>query len=264
MKKYIYILPLFILILAGCGGRENKHIRDGNIQYADSNYTEAIDAYKKAVEANPDSYKAKYNLAAAYYKLKQYREAAKLLKELIPIAESDTTKLAHIYYNLGNAILLESLECEQKNLNMTDSVNNQQSMIDSESSIVKKVDLGVQLDSMIVIQDSISSAKDTFLLASIGSYKNSLRYDCRDMDAKYNLVYAMKLLPKDLQNSGSDQNKTEPSEFAVKLKEQADSLILIYKFSEAYDLLDKGILKDTTVKSYNDFIKKLKDVKDIL
>jgi tetratricopeptide (TPR) repeat protein len=264
MNRILFIIPLSIIFLAGCGGSENKHIRKGNSSYRDSSYSEAVSSYKNALEANPNSCNSKFNLADAYYKLRQYKEAGDLLKELIPLAESDSSKLLQIYYNFGNTLLASSFDCGSKNATLTDSINNQQSLIDSQSSIVDKVNLGVALDSMITIQDSLISAKDTLLLASIEAYKNALRYDCYDKDAKYNLVYAMKFLPKNLNSNSSKQDKTEPSEFAIKLKKQADSLVSIYKFSDAYDLLSAGLEKDTTVKTYNDFIKKLKDVKDIL
>lgn len=264
MNRILFILPLSILFLAGCGGSENKHIREGNSSYQDSSYSEAVSSYKKALDANPNSCNAKFNLADAYYKLRQYKEAGELLKELIPLAESDSSKLLQVYYNFGNTLLSASFECGSKNATLTDSINNQQSLIDSQSSIVAKVNFGVALDSMITIQDSLLSAKDTLLLASIDAYKKALRYDCRDMDAKYNLVYAMKFLPNNLNSNSSGQDKTEPTEFAIKIKKQADSLVSVFKFSEAYDLMSSGLEKDTTVKTYNDFIKKLKDVKDIL
>ena len=75
----------------------------------------------------------------------------------------------------------------------------------------------------------------------------------------------MKFLSNDQKksNSNSNQKENKPSDFAVKLKSRADSLVSIFKFSDAYDLLNNGEKKDTTVKAYKDFIKKLKDVKDI-
>lgn len=264
MKKQCFIWVLGILLLTGCGGSENKNIRKGNSSYDKANYSEAAEFYEKAVETNPSSIIAKFNLADAYYKLKQYRLAQQLFKELLPFAENDSTKLLQLYYNLGNTLLKSSFECMNKNASLSDSIETQQTLVDEQSNIVEKVRLGVQLDSLVTVQDSLVSIKDTLLLASITAYKNALRYDGKDQDAKYNLVYAMKYLPKNLQNSGSDQKKTEPSEYALKIKKQADSLISVYKFSEAYDLLSNGIEIDTTVKAFDDFIKKLKDVKDIL
>ncbi|MFH0866899.1 MAG: tetratricopeptide repeat protein [Bacteroidota bacterium] len=264
MNRILFILPLLVIFLAGCGGSENKHIREGNSSYQDSSYSEAVSAYKKALETNPESQKAKFNLADAYYKLNQYNEAGELLKELILLAENDSAKLMQIYYNFGNTLLAASFDCGSKNATLTDSINNQQSLIDNQTNIVEKVNLGVALDSMITIQNSLISAKDTLLLASIDAYKKALRYDYHDMDAKYNLAYAMKFLPKNLSSNSSKQEKTEPTEFALKLKKQADSLVSIFKFSDAYDLLNSCLEKDTTIKTYNDFIQKLKDVKDIL
>lgn len=265
MIRLYFIFIVSVLLLAGCGAGENRNIRNGNDSYDKSNYSEAVGYYKKALESNPASFIGKFNIADAYYKLKQYKAAAKFLKELIPACEADSAKLLQLYYNLGNTLLLSTFDFMNQNAKLSDSINNQQSLIDQESQIVEKVRLGVQLDSLITIQDSVAAAKDSFLLASIESYKYALRFDCHDTDAKYNLIYAMKYLPKDFKNSDTTKQKnTEPTEYAVKLKKQADSLVTIFKFSEAYELLNKGLLKDTTIKTYNDYIKKLKDVKDIL
>lgn len=84
---------------------ENDYIRRGNKLYADSLFEKAEVEYRKALELNPASTDALYNLGNALYNqvvttpakgeeaLAQYSTAAKL--------ETDKTRLAHIYHNMG-------------------------------------------------------------------------------------------------------------------------------------------------------------------
>ncbi len=84
---------------------ENDYIRRGNKLYADSLFEKAEVEYRKALELNPASTDALYNLGNALYNqivttpekgeeaLAQYITAAKL--------ETNKTRLAHIYHNMG-------------------------------------------------------------------------------------------------------------------------------------------------------------------
>lgn len=95
----------------------------------------------------------------------------------------------------------------------------------------------------------------------IEAYKNALRNNPTDPDIKYNLSYAQKLKQQQQQQEDQqDKKNQEPSEFAKKLKEQADQLVNQFKFEEAYRLMVDGMQKDQTVSAYKDFIKKIEDV----
>jgi len=97
---------------------------------------------------------------------------------------------------------------------------------------------------------------------SIEAYKNALRNNPTDSDIKYNLSYAQKLKQQQQEQENKDQDKKdqEPSEFAKKLKEQADQLVNQFRFEEAYDLMVDGIQQDQTVAYYKNFIKRIEDV----
>jgi tetratricopeptide (TPR) repeat protein len=89
---------------------EGDHIRKGNKFYADSLYEKAEIEYRKALELNPESVDAMYNLGnALFYQIpqaqekgeeamKQYATAAKL--------ETDKDRLAQIYHNLGTLMYM--------------------------------------------------------------------------------------------------------------------------------------------------------------
>jgi hypothetical protein len=59
------------------------------------------------------------------------------------------------------------------------------------------------------------------------------------------------------------RKRQEPSEFAKRLKAQAEAMVRERKYGEAYQLMREGQKKDKTVSSFNDFIKRIKTVSEI-
>ncbi len=108
------------------------------------------------------------------------------------------------------------------------------------------------------------------LKESIEAYKKALELNPNDRDAKYNLELARARL-KEMAKKQQTQNKQqqnkkniEPSEFAKQLKKQAEKLVDERRYKEAYQLMLDGLKKDPTVAAFQDFIKRIKDVVDIL
>ena len=108
MIKNIILLSLFLCCALTATAQqmsENDHIRRGNKLYADSLFEKAEVEYRKALELNPASTDALYNLGNALYNqavttpakgeeaLAQYSTAAKL--------ETDKSRLAQIFHNIG-------------------------------------------------------------------------------------------------------------------------------------------------------------------
>lgn len=88
---------------------ENDHIRRGNKLYADSLYEKAEIEYRKALEVNPESTDAMFNLGNALFNQvsQQSQEKGKEALELYVTAsklETDKEKLAHINHNLGTLL----------------------------------------------------------------------------------------------------------------------------------------------------------------
>ena len=110
IKKIFLLSAIFCGILSGVAQTktEGDYIRSGNKFYADSLYEKAEIEYRKALEINPKSTDAMYNLGNALFNqipqsqekgkeaMEQYATAAKL--------ESDKAKLAHINQNLGTLL----------------------------------------------------------------------------------------------------------------------------------------------------------------
>lgn len=108
MKKRYF---LFILCaLASFSGFAQKAERDflrrGNRQYKDSLFVDAEVAYRKALEANPKSVEALYNIGNALMGQEKYEDAIAQFGNAAKVEESrllerDKMKLGQIYHNMG-------------------------------------------------------------------------------------------------------------------------------------------------------------------
>ena len=108
MKKF-YILSMFLLVGTVHGLAQNKtdrdYLRSGNKLYNDSLFIKAEVDYRKALEINPKSTDAMFNLANALLMQQKAQEAMEQYESVSKI-EKDKEKLAQIYHNMG--VILQS------------------------------------------------------------------------------------------------------------------------------------------------------------
>jgi tetratricopeptide (TPR) repeat protein len=96
---------------------------------------------------------------------------------------------------------------------------------------------------------------------ALNRFKLALKSDPSNETARYNYELLKKLMERKKQQQKNDKNKKqEPSEYAKKLKKQADALVHVNRFEEAFSIMKKGLEVDKTVSAYNDYIKRLQDV----
>lgn len=99
-----FIISLFILMLPSAivlaQGNDRDHIRRGNKLYNDSLYVKAEVEYRKALEANPKSAVAMYNLGNSLLMQQKAKEAMEQYEAASKI-EKNKMKLAKIYHNAG-------------------------------------------------------------------------------------------------------------------------------------------------------------------
>ena len=108
MKKF-YILSLLLVASAGQVLAQQKtdrdYLRSGNKLYNDSLFIKAEVDYRKALEINPKSTDAMFNLANALLMQQKAQEAMEQYESVSKI-EKDKEKLAQIYHNMG--VMLQS------------------------------------------------------------------------------------------------------------------------------------------------------------
>lgn len=113
-KLFLYIVLVFSgFTVTAQTMTENDHIRRGNRHYADSLYEKAEVEYRKALELNPKSVDAMYNLGnALFYQLPQSGKAEEKGKEAMEqyttaaTLETDKMKLSQINHNLGTLLYM--------------------------------------------------------------------------------------------------------------------------------------------------------------
>jgi len=107
---------------------------------------------------------------------------------------------------------------------------------------------------------------------AIQAFRKSLMLHPNDLDARYNLCYAKTLLENEIQKAKESKNKNDkkqeqkepkPSAYAIQLKQKSDALIAKKEYSEALDLLKEGMKKDSSIKVYNDYMKRIADIIEI-
>jgi hypothetical protein len=179
MTKALKILILLLICSPAIANAKNdkKFVREGNKAYHNENYEEAELSYRKASEINSENFKADFNLADALYKKEAYNEAAGKLEFLKDKAVEPKT-VADISYNLGNSYFMQAQKASE-------SQNPQQ------------------------LQMSINHLKK-----AVESYKDALRNNPADNDARHNYELAKRMLQdqqkqQQQQQQNQDQNQDQ-------------------------------------------------------
>ena len=109
MTKKFYILTLLLVASAGQVFSQQKtdrdYLRSGNKLYNDSLFINAEIDYRKALDINPKSTDAMFNLGNALLMQQKAKEAMEQYESVSKI-EKDKEKLAQIYHNMG--VILQS------------------------------------------------------------------------------------------------------------------------------------------------------------
>ena len=111
MTKKFYILTLLLVASAGQVFSQQKtdrdYLRSGNKLYNDSLFIKAEIDYRKALDINPKSTDAMFNLGNALLMQQKAKEAMEQYESASKI-EKDKEKLAQIYHNMG--VILQSFK----------------------------------------------------------------------------------------------------------------------------------------------------------
>ena len=106
VKGYILCMCLALTAVGGYGQKTDRdYLRSGNKLYKDSLFVKAEVDYRKALELNPKSADAMYNLGNALMMQEKAKEAMEQFDAASRL-EKDKKKLAQIYHNMG--VILQS------------------------------------------------------------------------------------------------------------------------------------------------------------
>jgi len=114
MKKFQYIAAAFFLLFSlsmQAQKMERQSVRQGNKLYEQKKFTKAEIAYRQALEVNPNSTFASYNLGNALYKQEKGKEALELYQKSLS-REVDPMKKSAILHNSGN-VFMQTKEYEK-------------------------------------------------------------------------------------------------------------------------------------------------------
>ncbi len=114
---------LFVLVSVPASAQTvGGHIREGNRTYEKGRYDDAEVEYRKALEKDPKSAPAQYNLGNSEYKQQRFEEAARSFNNTVPAIE-DPEERAAAWHNLGNSLYrgekyAESIEAYKRALRL--------------------------------------------------------------------------------------------------------------------------------------------------
>lgn len=177
MKRYIYILMTIIAIptisfAQKVDGRKVRgHVRDGNNAYEQKLYGKAQESFEDALLIDKIDKTAIYNLANTYYKERMWKEAIAKYQEFLSLESKDQIAISEAWHNMGNALL--HLNGDQQNQ----------------------------------AQGNPQEEKVDFLKESIEAYKNALRFNSEDDEARYNLAVAQRLVKEQDGGGGGNDDK---------------------------------------------------------
>ncbi|HMU44720.1 MAG TPA: tetratricopeptide repeat protein [Chitinophagaceae bacterium] len=167
MKTVFSILILLIFVLPGFSQSGNEIINRGNNFFRSNEYDKAAEQYEKALKIDPSDLNAKFNLAAAYYRLDKKEDASKLFTEVATDA-GDAELRSKAWYN--NGVIL---------------------------------------------------SKEKKLEESIEAYKNALRHNPDDKEARENLQKALLELKKPPPPPKKEDNKKKQEQKKQQQKQQS-------------------------------------------
>lgn len=106
VKRYILGVLLFGMTVASFGQKTARdYMRSGNKLYNDSLFMKSEVDYRKAMEQDPKSADAMYNLGNSLLMQQKAKEAMEQFMAASKL-ETDKTKLSHIFHNMG--VILQS------------------------------------------------------------------------------------------------------------------------------------------------------------
>jgi tetratricopeptide (TPR) repeat protein len=259
MKRLLHI---GMLALLGCGDPAERAVEEalheGAEPYRMARYDSAATIYGQA-SFDP---RVAHDLGSALYRQGLLDTAISTFEQAIASARNRSDQ-ALAYYDLGNSWMGVSAKADS----LDKDFGGQLSQIKIEGDdIALKVKQFVLRDSLRTFQRKVVHLVDSSLTQGAEAYKNALRNNPKDEDARHNLALAQQQIAarQKAAQAKSDQEKNKNkdkdkdlSEQAKRIMQQADSLVERYKFKEALGVLAMGLKKEPTLKQQQEYMNKL-------
>ncbi|MBL4648145.1 MAG: tetratricopeptide repeat protein [Aureispira sp.] len=175
MMKYLSLILVLFISHSLVAQSEHKSLLDGTVAYEKGDFETATQKFEKVIKNNSSSLKGNFNLGNSLFKRQKYDEAATYYQNAVGAA-TDKKEKAQALYNLGNTHLAQA-----------------------KGSMKQQGQGPATLD----------EKGQKHLEEAIDSYKNALRNNAQDYDAKNNLATAYKLLRQQQQQQQQQQNKDQ-------------------------------------------------------
>lgn len=175
MIKYLSLILVLFISHSLVAQSEHESLLDGTLAYEKGDFKTATQKFEKAIETNASSLKGNFNLGNSLFKQEKYEEAATHYQNAVGAA-TDKKEKAQALYNFGNTRLAQA-----------------------KGSMTEQGQGSPSLD----------EKGQKYLKEAIDSYKNALRSNAQDYDAKNNLATAYKLLRQQEQQQQQQENKDQ-------------------------------------------------------
>ncbi|MCA1763345.1 MAG: tetratricopeptide repeat protein [Cryomorphaceae bacterium] len=182
-RELAYILLALITVTSAYGQEEKIHTNRGNKALETGDYEKARESYQKALEENPDYKEANFNLGNTYQ-----MEARALLENASQTEDQEKQQ----------EILTEVKELSASAATAFEKVSSQS----SDDSEINKAQYN--LGNSHIMTGEVDK--------SIESYKEALRRNPADEDARYNLAYAQHLKKEQEQQEQEQEQDQQEQE----------------------------------------------------
>ena len=103
----LIFLSLLFTVFSVQAQQENADVRTGNRLYADEQFLDAEIAFRRALETNPQSFEASFNLGNALVRQEKYEEAFRQYRHALALLpQDDAERRAAAFHNIGNTLLM--------------------------------------------------------------------------------------------------------------------------------------------------------------
>lgn len=101
----LFLLVMFVPFSVSAQKDVRKNIRKGNKVYNQQKFSDASAFYEQAIEENPNSKEANFNLGSTFYKQKEWDKSIEQMNHYLALEQEDPLKIAAAWHNIGNAML---------------------------------------------------------------------------------------------------------------------------------------------------------------